>query len=165
VLKNRRYWLAGFIACFSCMSHLLKNKLGISLSSPHYAMGCSSTSPPSPPSPISSFFNLRPFPHQYRTLVYWQGRRGFGASPDAQLRSMFFSDSNDCSWRPSKRRTASKHLGPTLPSFPSYPPHPVLFLTRPSLTQRTAKIPPESPANQSARPARRQRRFGISVAT
>jgi hypothetical protein len=37
-LKNRRYWLpgcglraAGFIACFSCMSHLLKNKLWIPL--------------------------------------------------------------------------------------------------------------------------------------
>ena len=96
--------------------------------------------------------------------------RGFSASPCHTIMSL--SDSSDCCW-PSKRRTACKHRGPTLPRLPASLltllalPTRCCSSLRPSLTQRTAPFirVSESPANQVRASGRRQRRFGISVAT
>jgi hypothetical protein len=107
-------------------------------------MGCSSTSPASP---TSYFFNRAA--RDVRS-------RGFGASPCHTIMSL--SDSSDCCW-PSKRRTACKapranpSEAPCLPAYPPRPPHPVLFLTCPSVTRRTATFirVSESPAKSSPR--------------
>jgi hypothetical protein len=128
-------------------------------------MGCSSTSPASP---TSCSCNRAAMLAPIWTPGVLAGTYGVGAlvQVPACRTIMSLSDSRDCRW-PSKRRTASKAPRanpsevPCLPAYPPRPPHPVLFLTRPSLTQRPATFirVSESPANQVRASGCRQRTF------